>query len=138
MIRRRREHGLLTAMLGFGLGTATGLVVSELVGGVSRERVQGGLRRLRRSRETGEDPLVVERAVLDALRADPSARTAGLRAHSLGLGTVELVGWVTTEEERIHAEAIAQDVVGVAAVINRVLVRGEDGHPPGPDSNAVE
>lgn len=139
---RRRSHDRTTdrvvgSLVAFSLGTAAGLVVGELIGGIDQERIRRGLRRLgRRARlETGPDPRAVEQAAIDALQADPDARTAHLTVRALGNGTVELIGWVTSERARRRAERLTLRVPGVRTVINRVLVRGLDDHPPDDDES---
>jgi hypothetical protein len=137
---RRFTTGLLIGLAGLGLGAAGGLLVGELMGGVSRERVGRGLRRLRRGEPTPEpsDARTFERAVLHHLRADSTTRRARVRVRALGGGAVELVGWVPSEQARLHAERVARRAPGVRAVVNRTLVHGVDDQPTAPvPSDAV-
>lgn len=140
MTERRRSRGWLVGLAGVGVGAVGGLLIGELMGGMSRERVGRGLRRLRRHRPVPEpaDARTFERMVLHHLRADPATRRARLRVRALGGGAVELVGWVATEQIRVRAERVARRAPGVRAVVNRALVHGVDDQPTAPaPSDAV-
>jgi len=140
LTEHRRSRGWLVALAGLGVGAVGGLFVGELMGGVSRERVGRGFRRLRRGRPIPEpsDARTFERMVLHHLRADPATRRARLRVRALGGGAVELVGWVPTEQMRLRAERVARGAPGVRAVVNRALVHGVDDQPTAPvPSDAV-
>lgn len=133
--RHRTADRVVGSVVAFGLGAAAGVVVGELIGGIDQERIRRGLRRLRRhaARELADDPRAVEQAALDALRTDADARAAQLTVRSLSNGTIEVIGWVGTERARRRAERLVRAVPGVRTVINRVLVRGVDDHPPDHD-----
>jgi len=133
-VTERRSGGWLVGLAGLGVGAIGGLLAGELMGGVSRERVGRGLRRLRRRRPAPEpaDARTFERMVLHHLRADPATRRARVRVRALGGGAVELIGWVPTEQIRVRAERIARRAPGVRAVVNRALVHGVDDQPSAP------
>ncbi|HJS46957.1 MAG TPA: BON domain-containing protein, partial [Gemmatimonadales bacterium] len=54
---------------------------------------------------------------------------AGLRAQGLSAGVVELRGWVASRAARARAARLVADLPGVDAVVNHLLVRGEDDLP---------
>jgi len=138
--QQHRSRAFLIGLAGLSVGALGGLLAGELMGGVSRERVGRGLRRLRRRGHAPEpaDARTFERTVLHHLRADPATRRARLRVRALGGGAVELVGWVPTEQVRVRAERVARRAPGVRAVVNRALVHGVDDQPSAPvPSDAV-
>ncbi|MGH7628148.1 MAG: BON domain-containing protein, partial [Gemmatimonadales bacterium] len=78
------------------------------------------------------------RAVAAALAADPELRELGLEVTPVASGTVELHGWVRTRAARARAGRLARGVPGVEAVINSILVRGEDDRTLSPDYLATD
>ena len=136
MVRVKREEDeqrgvtgiALAATLGLGIGVLGGMVLRELLSGVSTEPVKNALSRLRRP-ETGdepEDPESVQRAVEDALGEDPDAALLEVKAAALGDGIVELTGTVPDALDRQTAGDIARGVPGADIVVNRILVQGSD------------
>lgn len=134
---------LLGAIAGFALG----MVVAQRVGGFSglAQRVRG-----RGAKDAGasspepqvaddyldddayEDDEIVDAGdetledhVLEAFRNDPVLCERAVDIGGIGEATIELAGWVTTDEESEHAVTIARGVPGVKTVVNRLLV-GED------------
>jgi len=117
-----------------GLGVVTGLVagfaLGEWVGGVSRPRVKGLVRRGPGRPPPSLTPAASARAAAAALAADPLLRDLGLEATAVAVGVVELHGWVSTRPLRARAGRAARAVSGIEQVVNRILVRGEDDLDP--------
>jgi len=117
-----------------GLGVATGLVagfaLSEWVGGVSRPRVKGVVRRRVERPRPALTPAASARAASAALLADPALRDLGLEATAVAVGVVELHGWVPSRPLRARAGQAARGVAGIERVVNSILVRGEDDLDP--------
>jgi BON domain-containing protein len=127
-------------LLGALAGFAAGMFVAQKVGGVS-----GLTARLRRSGapveseyadeeldDYEEDELdeeehdeSLEERVLEAFRNDPILSERAIDIGSVGEGTIELAGWVESEDEAEHAVTIARGVPDVTTVVNRISV-GED------------
>lgn len=127
-------------LLGALAGFAAGMFVAQKVGGFS-----GLTSRLRRSgepleseyedeelEEYDEDELdeeehdeSLEERVLEAFRNDPILSERAVDIGSIGEGTIELAGWVESEDEAEHAVTIARGVPDVTTVVNRISV-GED------------
>lgn len=127
-------------LLGALAGFAAGMFVAQKVGGFS-----GLTSRLRRGgepleseyedeelEEYDEDELdeeehdeSLEERVLEAFRNDPILSERAVDIGSIGEGTIELAGWVESEDEAEHAVTIARGVPDVTTVVNRISV-GED------------
>ena len=136
-----------SALLGAVAGFAVGMLVAQRVGGFNGlvESVR------RRSRTEGDDdaagagPVVaddfseyddyddeledegvpnegLEERVLEAFRNDPILSERAIDIGGIGEETIELAGWVNTEEEAEHAVVLARGVPGVATVVNRIAV----------------
>jgi osmotically-inducible protein OsmY len=136
---RRGVTGIaLSAALGLGLGVLGGIIVRELLTGVSTEPVKSAVRRLRHEVdiEDDQDPAVVERSVEEALENDPGTQGLNVRVEALGDGIVELTGTVPDALSRQLAGDVARGVTGAQVVVNRVLVEGSDGISAGLDSEA--
>ncbi|UCD25179.1 MAG: BON domain-containing protein, partial [Gemmatimonadota bacterium] len=136
MVRIRREDedqrgvtGIaLSAALGLGIGVLGGMVLRELLSGVSTEPVRNALNRLRQPEADlePEDVAAVEHAVEDALDEDPEAALLEVKVTALGDGIVELTGTVPDALDRQLAGDIARGVPGADIVVNRILVQGSD------------
>ncbi len=74
--------------------------------------------------EGAEDGL--EERVLEAFRNDPILAERAIDIGGIGESTIELAGWVTTEDEAAHAVTIARGVPGVDTVVNRIAVGDEE------------
>jgi osmotically-inducible protein OsmY len=136
---RRGVTGIaLSAALGLGIGVLGGIIVRELLTGVSTEPVKSAVRRLRHEVdiEDDQDPAVVERSVEEALENDPGTQGLNVRVEALGDGIVELTGTVPDALSRQLAGDVARGVTGAQVVVNRVLVEGSDGISAGLDSEA--
>ena len=72
----------------------------------------------------GEEGL--EERVLEAFRNDPVLSERAIDIGGIGDTTIELAGWVTTEEEAEHAVVLARGVPGVETVVNRIAVGDEE------------
>lgn len=70
-------------------------------------------------------PLLEER-VLEAFNNDPILAERAIDIGSMGSGTIELAGWVDSDDEAEHAMTIARGVPGVETVVNRLLVDDEE------------
>src|SRR5215207_1371358 len=137
-----------SALLGAVAGFAVGMLVAQRVGGFSglAESVR---RRGRRAVEEDADaagPAVaddfsefdedfddeledegvpnegLEERVLEAFRNDPILCERAIDIGGIGDETIELAGWVNSEEEAEHAVVLARGVPGVETVVNRIAV----------------
>lgn len=70
-------------------------------------------------------PLLEER-VLEAFNNDPILAERAIDIGSVGQGTIELAGWVDTDDEAEHAMTLARGVPGVETVVNRLMVDEEE------------
>lgn len=109
---------------GAALGLAAGLVVNETFGEVGPSRIRGIVRKRRRPAPTRTGQLA--RLVRQAMRLDPALSHLTLEALAVSARTVELHGWVGTRAERTRAARVARGVPGLDAIINCILVHGED------------
>jgi hypothetical protein len=139
---------ITSALLGAVAGFAVGMLVAQRVGGFSGlvESVK------RRGRTDGLDeseasgPVVaddfsefddeyddeledegvpnegLEERVLEAFRNDPILAERAIDIGGIGEETIELAGWVNSEEEAEHAVVLARGVPGVETVVNRIAV----------------
>ena len=136
-----------SVLLGAVAGFAVGMLVAQRVGGFS-----GLAQKVRRRRGAAEQdadasaPSVaddfsefdedfddeledegvpnegLEERVLEAFRNDPILSERAIDIGGIGEETIELAGWVNTEEEAEHAVVLARGVPGVATVLNRIAV----------------
>ncbi|MDB4881848.1 MAG: transport-associated protein [Gemmatimonadetes bacterium] len=135
-----------SVLLGAVAGFAVGMLVAQRVGGFS-----GLAQRVRRRGSVAEDvdasgPTVaddfsefdedfddeleeegvpnegLEERVLEAFRNDPILSERAIDIGGIGDETIELAGWVNTEDEAEHAVIIARGVPGVETVVNRIAV----------------
>lgn len=127
------------AAVGLTGGLVVGFVLAEWLGDVNAPRVR---RAARRMRQPPPRPVLsaasTARATAAALAADPELCELGLAATPVSSGTVELHGWVRTRAARARAGRVAAGVPGVDAVINSILVRGEDDRTHSPDYLATD
>jgi len=139
---------ITSVLLGAVAGFAVGMFVAQRVGGFS-----GIANRMRRgAEEVGEhlprrravaddfaddyddyegDELAtegteLEERVLEAFRNDPILAERALDIGGIGEATIELAGWVNSEDEAEHAVVIARGVPGVDTVVNRIAVGEEE------------
>ena len=137
-----------SALLGAVAGFAVGMLVAQRVGGFTG-LVESVRRRTRA--ETEDDaveagPVVadddfsefdedydeledegvpnegLEERVLEAFRNDPILSERAIDIGGIGEETIELAGWVNSEEEADHAVVLARGVPGVETVVNRIAV----------------
>ncbi len=128
-IRRERDDRLglaIAATIGLGAGVFAGMVLGEMLGKVNSERVLGAVGKLRPRSRRSVDPHVLERTVLDALRATAATRDLELKVHALGDGLVEITGTAPDAAARTAAGVTARTVPGADVVVNRILVEGND------------
>lgn len=140
-----------SVLLGAVAGFAVGMLVAQRVGGFSGLT---SLARRVRGRDAGADaasgPVVaddfsdyeddyeddelldsaegseLEERVLEAFRNDPILSERAIDIGGIGEETIELAGWVSTDEEAEHAVVIARGVPGVSTVLNRIAVGDEE------------
>ena len=70
-------------------------------------------------------PLLEER-VLEAFNNDPILAERAVDIGALSDGTIELAGWVESDEEAEHAVVLARGVPGVVTVVNRLMIDEEE------------
>jgi len=135
-----------SVLLGAVAGFAVGMLVAQRVGGFSG--LADSLRRRTRSDEDEAEasaPAVaddfseydeeydeledegvpnegLEERVLEAFRNDPILSERAIDIGGIGEDTIELAGWVNTEEEAEHAVVLARGVPGVETVVNRIAI----------------
>ena len=131
MPRYERDDGVagiaLTAVAGFATGLMLGMIASEWAGNAPAARLAGLLRRLGgRRTEPALDPAELEAEVRAALQRHPDIRQLRVTVRSPGAGLVELTGAAPNAVARRTAGDIARGVPGADAVVNRLLVEGED------------
>lgn len=136
---------LLGVLVGAVAGFAVGMVVAQRVGGFSglksklRRRGADVLRARAHEEaeeefedieedelESGDYDEVLEDRVLEAFRNDPILSERAIDIGSIGDATIELAGWVETEDEVKHAVTIARGVPGVETVVNRIAIGDEE------------
>jgi hypothetical protein len=138
---------ITSALLGAVAGFAVGMLVAQRVGGFSG--LVESVKRRRRD-ESDEDaeaagPVVaddfseyddyddeledegvpnegLEERVLEAFRNDPILSERAIDIGGIGEDTIELAGWVNTEDEAEHAVVLARGVPGVETVVNRIAI----------------
>lgn len=139
---------ITSALLGAVAGFAVGMLVAQRVGGFSG-LVESVKRRSRSGSDEDEAaaaPVVaddfsefdeeyddeledegvpnegLEERVLEAFRNDPILAERAIDIGGIGEATIELAGWVISEDEADHAVVIARGVPGVDTVLNRIAV----------------
>jgi hypothetical protein len=139
---------ITSALLGAVAGFAVGMLVAQRVGGFSG-LVESVKRRSRTEDDEAEaaGPVVaddfseydddyeddeledegvpnegLEERVLEAFRNDPILSERAIDIGGIGEETIELAGWVNSEEEADHAVVLARGVPGVETVVNRIAV----------------
>jgi hypothetical protein len=141
-----------SALIGAVAGFAVGMFVAQRVGGFSglAQRVRRRTRDDESIEETGsravaddfadyedyeddelegieaEEGSELEERVLEAFRNDPILSERAIDIGGIGEATIELAGWVTTDEEAEHAVVLARGVPGVTTVVNRIAVGDEE------------
>ena len=137
-----------TVLLGALAGFAVGMYVSQRVGGFS-----GLATKVKRRGASGqgasadgppvaddfaeddyeEDEIIddadgegLEDRVLEAFRNDPILSERAVDIGAVGESSIELAGWVNTEEESHHAVTIARGVPGVSTVVNLITIGEEE------------
>jgi hypothetical protein len=135
-----------SALLGAVAGFAVGMLVAQRVGGFSglaqKVRFRGGVEDEVEDSgpsvaddfsefdedyddELEEDGVAnegLEERVLEAFRNDPILSERAIDIGGIGEETIELAGWVNSEEEAEHAVVLARGVPGVETVVNRIAV----------------
>ena len=117
---------VLWSTFGVGTGLLAGFALSEWVGGVSQTRVRRVAKGLGYTGGLHHTSAASARAVETALAAEPRLAGCTLEVLPISRRSVELRGWVGDRSARTLAARVAGAVPGVEAVINSILVRGED------------
>ena len=120
------RHTVTAAILGLIGGALAGFVLGELWGPTAVRAVNstGSVR--------GARPSLAELVhdALEALARDPEIGLLDLQVVPVNRHTVELRGWVATRAQRARATRLVHAALGADAVVNRLLVRGEDDAAP--------
>ena len=74
----------------------------------------------------GDDVPLIEERVLEAFNNDPILSERAIDIGAIGSGTIELAGWVESDEEAEHAITVARGVPDVENVVNRLLIEDEE------------
>jgi hypothetical protein len=137
-----------SALLGAVAGFAVGMLVAQRVGGFSglAEKVRRRGRPQADAERSAAAPAVaddfsefdedyddeledegvpnegLEERVLEAFRNDPILSERAIDIGGIGDETIELAGWVNSEDEADHAVVLARGVPGVRTVVNRIAV----------------
>jgi hypothetical protein len=138
---------ITSVLLGAVAGFAVGMFVAQRVGGFSgianrmRRGAEEAGERLHRGHAVADDfadyegyeddelateGTELEERVLEAFRNDPILAERALDIGGIGEATIELAGWVNSEDEAEHAVVIARGVPGVDTVVNRIAVGEEE------------
>ena len=75
---------------------------------------------------TGDEGSELEERVLEAFRNDPILSERAVDIGGIGEDSIELAGWVNTEEEAEHAVVLARGVPGVGTVVNLIAIGEEE------------
>jgi hypothetical protein len=119
-----RRSLLGPALVGLGLGALAGFVLGELYGPAALRAVATP----RRGRGPSMAELVHDAQA--ALAGDDLLAPLGLEILPVSRQTVELHGWVPSRRLRTRAHRVVREAVGADAVVNCLLVRGEDDAAP--------
>ncbi|HET7273542.1 MAG TPA: BON domain-containing protein [Longimicrobiaceae bacterium] len=133
-----RDDALTLAVGAIG-GLALGMLLSrktrapERLGDLGhdlKDRARNAARRFRPARlrrRAGEQRELtrLEDAVLDAFLSDPVLGERGIDVGAISPGIIELSGSVVTDQEAAHAVHVANGVVGVSTVVNRMELESE-------------
>lgn len=147
--------GAVFVAVGALAGLAAGVLLAQRYGGLSgigarvRDRVAAarGEERDGNQRPTGldvpeydDEPLAagdtrggdgdegeeLEERVLEAFRNDPVLSERAVDIGAVAASTIELSGWVHSDDEAHHAVTVTRGVPGVDTVVNRLEVRDEE------------
>lgn len=136
-----------SVLLGAVAGFAVGMFVAQRVGGFSgianrmRRGAEEAGERLHRHHAVADDfaeyddyeddeieapGTELEERVLEAFRNDPILAERAVDIGGIGEATIELAGWVNSDDEAEHAVTIARGVPGVDSVVNRIAIGEEE------------
>ena len=140
-----------SVLLGAVAGFAVGMFVAQRVGGFSglAARVRRGAADVEAGLSSGgpavaddyadfedeyeDDELEesaegseIEERVLEVFRNDPILSERAIDIGAIGEDSIELAGWVNTEEEAEHAVTVARGTPGVTTVVNRIAIGEEE------------
>ena len=122
-------------ILGLGLGVAAGFVLGELLGPAPGRVLTGAMRPAAASDPSLRILVEQARAVLEG---DLMLRDCGLDVIPIGQGRIELHGWVADRRSRARAARLVGDAVRAEAIINCLLVHGEDDLPDTRDESDAD
>lgn len=114
-------RGVTTVAVGLAIGAALGFVLGELIGPVAKRVVRRPARR-----EGGPSMAELVHGAHAALIGDVQLREWPLEVVPVGKGRIELRGWVGSRAARTRAARLVNEAVQAEAVVNGILVRGED------------
>ena len=109
-----------TVLLGLGVGIVLGFVLGEFAGPAASRAL-----RRRPDADDGAPPSLAH-AAQSVLDDDVRLRDCGLKVIAVGRKRIELHGWVPDRRSRARAAHLVGDAVSSDAIINCLLVRGED------------
>jgi hypothetical protein len=132
LVRRiaRRPSRTAPALLGLALGAVAGFVAHELWGPVATRVTRPARTAARSMAELVHDAQA-------ALAADTQLGALRIDVLPVSKQRVELHGWVPARTLRTRAHRLACDAVGADAIINCILVRGEDDVSDAPTLDVV-
>jgi hypothetical protein len=133
LVRRAapRPSRTAPALLGLALGAVAGFVASEVWGPLATQVLPKVRPRTNRSMAA----LVHDAQA--ALAADPQLRDLVIDVLPVSRQRVELHGWVSARSLRSHAHRVACTAVGADAIVNCILVHGEDDQTGPPTLDVV-
>jgi len=118
--------GVVPVAIGLAVGATLGFLLGEWLGPVGARVVP----RVPRPAPTRSLAELVHDAQ-SVLVADVQLRDWELEVVPVGRGRIELRGWVGTRAARTRAARLVGEAVTAEAVLNSILVRGEDDLPEG-------
>ena len=110
-----------TLLLGLGVGVALGFLLGEFAGPAASRAL-----RRRGQRDNEEHAPSLTSTAQSVLDDDVQLRDCGLKVIAVGRERIELHGWVPDRRSRARAAHLVSDAVSADAIINCLLVRGED------------
>ncbi len=107
------------ALIGFAIGMVAGVVLGELWAPTAEAA-------LRRPTFTGPTLAELVRDAQAALARDPLLGALDINVVPSSRRRVELRGWVESRALRARAHRVCSEAIGTDAVVNGILVHGED------------
>ncbi|MDZ4675025.1 MAG: hypothetical protein SGI84_11265 [Gemmatimonadota bacterium] len=129
------------AITGFVVGAATGWLLGEMTGGVSRARVSSYLTARKQPRPEPQQASAPRTRIQAALEADAELGGLSLTLVPAGRAAIELHGWVPSRRVRSRATRLAAVAAAPVRLVDCLLVRGEDDRPaaePTPTAGSLQ